>query len=62
MSYLLRSYVGYETFFKNPVPALIFFYGATVKPRPSTNYIGMKISVLPPTQLEITVIGLTVLQ
>ena len=38
-----------------------FAYSATVKPRQSGDYIGMKISVLSPTQLELTVIGLTIL-
>ena len=38
------------------------FYSATVKPRPSADYIDMKISILPPTQLEFTVIEPTVLQ
>ena len=38
-----------------------FVYSATVKPRQSADYIGMKISVLSPTQLELTVIGLTIL-
>ena len=39
-----------------------FGYSATVKPRPSAEYIGMKISVLPSTQLVLTVIELPFLQ
>ena len=60
MSYLLE--VGYETFFTNSVPSSNFAYSATVKPRPSADYIGRKISVLPPTQLVFTVIELIILQ
>ena len=33
-----------------------FAYSPTVKPKPSAEYIGMKISVLPPTQLIFVVI------
>ena len=39
-----------------------FGYSATVKPRPLAEYIGMKISVLPSTQLVLTIIELPVLQ
>ena len=56
MSYLLWAEVGYETFFTNSDPSSNFAYNATVKPRPSADYIGMKISVLTPTQLAFTVI------
>ena len=61
MSYLLWAEGGYETFFTNSVPRSNFAYSATVKPRLLADYIGMKISVLPPTQLVFTVIELTIL-
>ena len=48
MSYLLWAYVGYEAFFTNSVPSSNFAYSATVTPRPPADYVGMKISVLPP--------------
>ena len=56
MPYLLWA------FFTNSVPSSNFGYSATLKPRPSADYIGMKISVLPPTQLVFTLIELTILQ
>ena len=43
-------------------PISNFGYGTTVKPRPLEDYIGMKISVLPHTQLELTVIEIRILQ
>ena len=61
LSYLLWAWVGYETFFINSVPSSNFTYSTTVKQRPPTDYIGMKISVLPPTQLIFTVIEATIL-
>ena len=39
-----------------------FAYSATVKPRASADSIGVKISVLPPTQLVFIVIELPILQ
>ena len=38
-------------FFTKSVPSSNFAHRATVKPRPSGDYIGIKISALPPTQL-----------
>ena len=54
--------VGYETFSQAQFPVLIFLVvSAPVKARPSAEYIGIKISVLPPTQPVFTVIVLTIL-
>ena len=49
-------------FFHKCISSSNFAYSATVKPRPSADSIGMKISVLPTTQLEFTVIESTNLQ
>ena len=56
--------MGYETetFITNAVLISSFAYSATVKPRPPTQNISMKRSVLPPTQLVFTVIELPILQ
>ena len=54
--------MGYETFLTSSIPRSKFAYSATLKLRPSANYIGMKISVLPPTKLDFTVIELTIRQ
>ena len=56
--------MGYETetFITNAVLISSFAYSATVKPRPPTQNIFMKRSVLPPTQLVFTVIELPILQ
>ena len=55
--------VGYETFFTNSDPSSNFAYSATVKPKPSADYIGMKTSVLTTsTQLVFIDIELTILQ
>ena len=51
-----------KLFLTDSIPSCNFAYSATVKPRPSADYIGMKISVLPTTQLEFTVIESTNLQ
>ena len=56
MSYLLLA------FLINSVFSFNFSYSAILKPRLSADYIGMKISVLLPTQLVFTVIELTILQ
>ena len=37
-------------------------YGATVKPKPSADYIGIKISVLLPTQPLFTIITIIIVQ
>ena len=52
----------YETFLTNSVLSSNFAYSATVKPRPSAESIGMKISVLPLMRLVFTVIELPILQ
>ena len=62
MSYLLQALGGFKTFFTNSIPSSNFAYSATLKPRPSADHTGMKVSVLPPTQLVFTVIKLTILQ
>ena len=51
-----------KLFLTDSVPSCNFAYSATVKPRPSADYIGMKISILPPIQLVFNVIELAVLQ
>ena len=51
-----------KLFFHKLSSSFCLAYSATVKTRLSADYIGMKISVLPPTQLEFTVIELTILQ
>ena len=48
--------------FTKLIPSSNFPYSAIVKPRPLAYYIGMKISVLPPSQLVFTVTELTILQ
>ena len=51
-----------KLFLTDSIPSCNFAYSATVKPRPSADYIGMEISILPPIQLVFNVIELAVLQ
>ena len=51
-----------KLFFTNSFPSSNFAHCAAVKPRPSADYIGLKILVLPPTQLVFIAIELTMLQ
>lgn len=62
MLYLLWVYVGYGTLFHKLSSSSNFAFSATVKPKATARYIGMKKLVLSPTQLEFTATELTILQ
>ena len=51
-----------KTFLTNLILSSNFAYSAPLKPGPSAEYIGIKISVLAPTQLVFTVLELPILQ